>query len=249
MSETTFDTLQVEEHDDRLVVRISRPEARNAFNLLMIDELHEVCGRLEKGPKPLLVTGSNGIFAAGADIAELRERGRDEALMGINSRLFERIGRLAQPTVAAVDGIALGGGAELAFTCDIRMASPAAVFGSPEPGLGIIAASGGCWRLTELVGKSIAKQVLLGGRNLDAAEALRLGLVAEIVDSAKLLERAHALIDRMLKWSPIALRLTKLSIDAPGGHPLVDDLAQAVLFEGNDKRERMTAFLERRSPK
>ena len=84
---------------------------------------------------------------------------------GINSRLFDRIARLPLPTVAAVDGYALGGGAELAYACDIRLASPAAVFGNPEPGLGILAAAGACWRLGELVGRSVAKQVLLGGRD------------------------------------------------------------------------------------
>ncbi|MEV4704396.1 enoyl-CoA hydratase/isomerase family protein [Actinoplanes sp. NPDC049316] len=236
-------TLAIEEHADRVVVTLRRPEARNAINAAMIRELHDVCAGLEEHPRLLLITGAEGTFAAGADIGELRERGRDQALQGINSRLFDRIARLSLPTVAAVDGYALGGGAELAYACDVRLASPAAVFGNPEPGLGILAAAGACWRLRELVGASVAKQVLLAGRRLDADDAYRFGLVAEVVPAGELIERAHALLDRMARSGPLALRLTKLVADAPGGHPVTDDLAQAVLFESEDKRSRMDAFL------
>ena len=236
-------TLTVEERADRLVVTLCRPSARNAIDAAMVRELHGVCARLEDDPKLLLLTGDGGTFAAGADIGELRARGRDQALQGINSRLFDRIARLPLPTVAAVDGYALGGGAELAYACDLRLASPTAVFGNPEPGLGILAAAGACWRLRDLVGASVAKQVLLAGRRLDADDALRCGLVAEVVPTGDLLGRAHALLDRMARSGPLALRLTKLVADAPGGHPVADDLAQAILFESADKRERMDAFL------
>jgi enoyl-CoA hydratase len=236
-------TLAVQDGDDRVVVSLRRPEARNAINAAMVRELHEVCAAIEERPRLLLLTGDGGVFAAGADIAELRERGRDQALRGINSRLFDRIARLPMPTLAAVDGYALGGGAELAYACDLRLASPGAVFGNPEPGLGILAAAGATWRLRELVGASVAKQVLLAGRRLDAEDAYRLGLVAEIVPAGELVKRAHALLDRMAKSGPLALRLTKLVADAPGGHPVTDDLAQAILFESADKRARMDAFL------
>jgi enoyl-CoA hydratase len=236
-------TIAVQQSDDRVVVTLRRPEARNAINAAMVRELHGVCAALEERPRLLLLTGDGGVFAAGADIAELRERGRDQALQGINSRLFDRIARLPMPTLAAVDGYALGGGAELAYACDLRLASPSAVFGNPEPGLGILAGAGATWRLRELVGASVAKQVLLAGRRLDAEDAYRLGLVAEIVPAGELVKRAHALLDRMAKSGPLALRLTKLVADAPGGHPVTDDLAQAILFESADKRARMDAFL------
>ncbi|MED7924474.1 enoyl-CoA hydratase/isomerase family protein [Nonomuraea sp. LP-02] len=241
-----MNALVVDERDDRVVVTLNRPAARNAINAPMIDELHAVCALLERRPRLLLLTGAGGVFAAGADIAELRERGRDEALQGINSRLFDRIARLPMPTVAAVDGYAIGGGAELAYACDLRLATPATVFANPEPGLGIIAAAGACWRLAELVGTSVAKQVLLGGRRLDAEASLGCGLVTEIVPSGELLHAGHRLLDRMAALSPAALRLTKLVLDSPGLHPLADDLAQAVLFETEDKHTRMTEFLERR---
>ncbi|GII64348.1 putative enoyl-CoA hydratase/isomerase [Sphaerisporangium krabiense] len=239
-------TLILDERDDRVIVTLNRPAARNAINAAMIDDLHAVCDLLERVPRPLLLTGAGGAFAAGADIAELRARDRDKALQGINSRLFDRIARLPMPTVAAVDGYAIGGGAELAYACDVRLATPATVFGNPEPGLGILAAAGACWRLAELVGRSVAKQVLLAGRQLPAEAALACGLVADIVAPEELLGAAHRLLDRMTAWSPAALRLTKLVLDAPGVHPLADDLAQAVLFETEDKHDRMTKFLERR---
>jgi enoyl-CoA hydratase len=243
----TYETLRVEEREDRVVVTLHRPEARNAISGQMIDELHDVCEELERRPKLLLLTGHARVFAGGADIAELLRRGRDEALQGINSRLFERVRRLPLPTLAAVDGWALGGGAELAYACDLRIAGPDAVFGNPEPGLGILAAAGACWRLPELVGESVAKQVLLAGRNLDAPAALACGLVIDVVPAEKLLDEAHTLLDRMARSSATALRLTKLVVDAPGAHPVADDLAQAVLFEGQEKKDRMKRFLEKRS--
>jgi enoyl-CoA hydratase len=236
-------TIVVEELADRVVVTLHRPAVRNAIDAAMVRELHEVCAAVEEKPRLLLITGHGGTFAAGADIAELRDRGREQALQGINSRLFDRIARLPLPTVAAVDGYALGGGAELAYACDIRLASPSATFGNPEPGLGILAAAGATWRLRELVGASVAKQVLLAGRRLGAEDAYRLGLVTEIVPAGDLVARAHALLDRMARSGPLALRLTKLVTDAPGGHPVTDDLAQAILFESADKRARMDAFL------
>ncbi|MGY0063548.1 enoyl-CoA hydratase/isomerase family protein [Streptomyces sp. LZ34] len=247
MSGTVHETLLVEELEDRVVVALHRPEARNAISGRMIAELHEVCAELERAPKLLLLTGHGGVFAGGADIAELLQRGRDEALQGINSRLFERVRRLPMPTVAAVDGWALGGGAELAYACDIRIAGPDAVFGNPEPGLGILAGAGACWRLPELVGESVAKQVLLAGRNLDATAALAAGLVIDVVEPEELLGAAHTLLDRMARSSVTALRLTKLVVDAPAAHPVVDDLAQAVLFESQDKNDRMTRFMEKRN--
>lgn len=238
-------TIHIDEREDRLVVTLNRPEFRNAINVAMIEELHEVCADLERRPKLLLLTGAGSAFAGGADIAELLERNSDQALQGINARLFERMARLPLPTLAAVNGVALGGGAELAYACDLRVATLEASFGSPEPGLGIIAAAGACWRLTELVGKSVAKQVLLGGRTLDAQEALQFGLLSEVVHAADLVERAHQMLDQIARSSSRALRLTKLVVDAPDAQPLVGDLAQAILFDSDDKRFRMERFLER----
>ena len=238
-----MNTLVVEERPDRVAVTLAREKQRNAIDAEMIGELHEVCGLVEQHPRVLVISGQGEHFAGGADINELRARTRDDALRGINRNLFDRVASLPLPTIAAIRGYALGGGAELSYACDIRIASSTAMFGNPEPGLGIMAAAGASYRLPTLVGVSVAKQVLLGGRMLDADAALRCGLVMDVVDDP--LSSAHALADRMVRQSQLALKLTKTILDAPGSHPWADDIAQAVLFETEDKQRRMTAFLEK----
>lgn len=243
-SVATYAHIDLVDADDRYLVTLRRPAQRNAISGEMIAELHDACAVIERTPKPVLLTGHGEHFAGGADIAQLRERTRDDALAGINRNLFDRIAALPLPTVAAVPGYALGGGAELAYACDIRIASPTTVFGNPEPGLGILAAAGASYRLPSLVGMSVAKQVLLGGATLDADTALRHGLVQEIADDP--VAAANRIIDRIVRQSALALRFTKKIVDAPGDQPWVNDIAQAVLFEHTDKAERMTAFLERK---
>jgi enoyl-CoA hydratase/carnithine racemase len=240
-----FHTIEVAESDDRVTVVLNRPAQRNAIDAAMIAELHRVCERLEREPRLLLLTGRGDHFAGGADINELRARGRDAALAGINRTLFDRVAALRLPTVAVVNGYALGGGAELAYACDVRIATPTTVFANPEPGLGIMAAAGAAYRLPTLVGASLAKQVLLAGARIDAETALRSGLVLEIVTDGNHVQAGHELLDRMAGNSTLALRLTKLVVDATAPRPFADDLAQAVLFETADKYDRMTAFLEK----
>ncbi|WP_370039290.1 enoyl-CoA hydratase/isomerase family protein [Nocardioides sp.] len=238
--------LEVHESADRVVVQLARPEVRNAIDHQMVTELHGVCDLLEHVPRVLLLTGKGGTFAAGADISQLRERRRDDALRGINSALFDRIRRLPMPTIGLLDGFALGGGAELAYACDFRIGTPRLRIGNPEPGLGIMAAAGATWRLKELVGEPIAKEILLAGRVLDAEEARSAGLLNEIAEPDALLEAGHSWADRIARQSGLAVRLTKAAFHAPReAHPYLDDLTQAVLFETDEKQERMTAFLER----
>jgi enoyl-CoA hydratase len=240
--------LLVEESDDRLVVRLSRPEVRNAIDQQMVDELHKVCAQVEVQPKIVLLIGEGGTFAAGADIAQLKQRGREDALRGINSSVFDRVRRLPMPVIGLLDGHALGGGAELAYACDFRIGTPRVKIGNPEPGLGIIAAAGATWRLAELVGEPTAMEILLAGRVLGAEDALALRLLSEVVDAEELLAAGHRLADRIARQAPLAVRLTKASFRAPrAAHPFVDDLAQAVLFETQEKETRMTAFLTQRS--
>ncbi|MEV1288420.1 enoyl-CoA hydratase/isomerase family protein [Micromonospora sp. NPDC049679] len=242
-------SLDIEERGDRLVVTLNRPEKRNAIDAEMVSALHDVCARLEREPRLLLLTGgSEGIFAAGADIAQLRERGRLDALAAINSAIFARIRALPLPTVAAIDGPALGGGAELTYACDLRVCTERAVFGQPEVRLGILAGAGATHRLPALVGEARAKELLFTGRRVNAEEALRIGLVNRTVaDPADLLGTAHGLLDEIAKASGLALRLTKLAVDAPpGAHPQLDLVSQAVLFEDEEKRRRVTDFLDRK---
>lgn len=237
----------VEEHADRVVLRLNRPEVRNAIDAQMVEELHEVCSLLERDPRVALILGEGDVFAAGADIAQLRERRREDALRGINSGIFDRIRRLPMPVVALIDGYALGGGAELAYACDFRVGTTTTKIGNPETNLGILAAAGAAWRLAELVGEPLAKEILLTGRVLTAEECLEVRLLNEVVSPDDLLTTGHRWADSVAKQAPLAVRLTKAVFHAPrSAHPFVDDLAQAVLFETDEKHERMTAFLNRR---
>ncbi|WP_068170845.1 enoyl-CoA hydratase/isomerase family protein [Rothia sp. ND6WE1A] len=246
-----FQALTVDEREDRLLVRMNRPEVRNAIDAAMVSELHEVCRYLERTPKIMILTGceanGRGIFASGANIAQLRERRREDALLGVNSQIFDRIHKLPMPVIAAIDGYALGGGAELAYAADFRLGTPYIKMGQPETGLGIIAAAGALWRLKELVGEPVALEILMAGRILNAEEALELKLVTEIHDPAELLDAAHALADRVGKQDPLAVRITKRVFSAPpSAHPHIDELAQAILFESEAKFDRMQAFLDRK---
>lgn len=252
-------TLRIDDsRADRIVATLDRPEKRNAIDQELVDALHALCDRLEREPRILILTGTRvvsertgerrGVFAAGADIAQLRERRRDDALRGINSRLFDRIRALPMPVIAAIDGFALGGGAELAFAADFRIGTPALRMGQPETGLGIMAAAGAVWRLKELVGEPVALELLLTGRILDGAEAKAIGLVTELHEPEALLDAAHALADRIAAQDGLAVRLTKQVFRMPReAHPAVDELAQAVLFESAAKFERMDAFLTKSS--
>ncbi len=256
LSAAGFATLKVNESDDRITVALNRPEVRNAIDQLMVDELHAVCAYLESNPKVLILsgtaadpeTGAKGIFASGADIAQLRERRRDDALAGINSGIFDRLAKLPMPVIAALDGYALGGGAELAFAADFRIGTPELRMGNPETGLGIMAAAGATWRLKELVGEPVAKEILLAGKILKGEECLRVGLITEMVQGKDLLAAAEALADRIGKQDPLAVRITKSVFHAPReAHPVIDTLAQGMLFESQAKFDRMQAFLDRKN--
>lgn len=233
-------SLELEMCGTVLVVRLARIDKRNAIGLAMVEELHEVCRRVERDPTVVVVTGQAAIFAAEADIVELRDRGRADALRGINSGLFERIARLPLPTIAAVNGPAKGGGAELVYACDFCVATPAARFANPEVRLGIMPAASACWRLRELVGLPLARRVVLGGLVLEAQEAL----VDEVVEPEQLMGAALGLAEQLARAAPLALQPTKLALAAPiDAHPRIDDLAQAVLFETAEKRQRMDELL------
>jgi enoyl-CoA hydratase len=230
-------------------VRLNRPQVRNAIDQAMVTQLHQVCDQLEREPRVLMLSGGEGVFASGADIAELRQRGVADALRGINSGLFDRIAALPLPVIALVDGWALGGGAELALAADFRLATPRAVFGSPETALGIIPAAGALWRLRDAVGQGLTREMILAGRRLDAAQALAAGLVNAVYPADQLVQAGFELAGRIAKQDPLAVRLAKAAMAAPrAAHPLVDQLAQAVAFESPAKAQRMDAFLERRNP-
>ncbi len=240
------DPLLIERRDDRVLATLNRPERRNAIDLATIDALHELCAELEADPRTLILTGAGGDFAAGADIAQLRERRADDARRGINATAFLRVAELPMPVIAALDGYALGGGAELAYAADIRIATASLRIGNPETGLGILAAAGATWRLPEIVGHARAADLLLTGRALGADDALAWGLISAIHPPEQLLPAAHALADRIAANDPLATRHTKRALRAPRAeHPHIDGELQAELFESPEKERRMTAVLDR----
>jgi enoyl-CoA hydratase len=250
LAQEQFSTLLVEEREDRVVVLLNRPDVRNAIDQQMVDELHLVCAALEQNPKVLIIAGVDGVFASGADIAQLRERRRDDALQGINSTIFVRIAKLPMPVIAALDGYCLGGGAELAYAADFRIGTPSVRIGNPETGLGILAAAGASWRLKELVGEPLAKQILLAGLVLRAEDALAAHLITEIHEASELMDAAHSLADRVGRQDPLAVRITKSVFHAPAeAHPLIDQLAQGILFESQAKFDRMQQFLDKKTAK
>jgi enoyl-CoA hydratase len=239
-------------------ITIDRPETRNALSRRVVEEIHAALADLERSPtlRALVFTGAGGkAFVSGADIGEMRDRRRADALEGINSGLFARIERFPHPTVAAIVGWCLGGGLELALACDFRVAGESSRFGQPEVGLGIMAAAGGTRRLPALVGLAVARRLLYSAEVIDAREALRIGLVDRLVPDAEVPGETARLLEPILKQSREAVRRTKEAIlawvhrrpeEALGR---LDNEIQADLFEDPEKFARMDAFLAKRSRK
>jgi enoyl-CoA hydratase len=236
---------------------IDRPEVKNALDLDTVGQLRAALRALEADPAvgALIVTGAGETaFVSGADINSIRERGRDEGLAAINSSLFSDIERFPRPTIAAINGYALGGGCELALACDIRICAEGAKFGQPELGLGIIPGAGATQRLPRIIGMGRAKHLVLTGDIIDAKQALDWGLVSAVTPAGQLQIRARELAKKILRQGPLASRLAKLALNASArvdldSGLLIETLAQAVCYGSEDKIEGTTAFLEKRKPK
>jgi len=243
-------------HDGRIsTLTVNRPQVRNALDTATVAEFHRALDEVRDARATVLVITGAGdkAFVSGADVSAIRARKRDDALAGINSRLMSAVESHEAVTIAAVNGYALGGGCELALACDLRIAADNAVFGLPEPALGIIPGAGGTQRLPRVVGLGRAKEMILTGARWDAARALEVGLVSAVVPPADLARTAREWADRVLALGPLAVRLAKASLNASSQMPLAAGLAyesavQAITFESQDKHEGTTAFLEKRKP-
>ena len=243
-------------HDGRIsTLTVNRPQVRNALDTATVAEFHRALDEVRDARATVLVITGAGdqAFVSGADVSAIRARKRDDALAGINSRLMSAVESHEAVTIAAVNGYALGGGCELALACDLRIAADNAVFGLPEPTLGIIPGAGGTQRLPRVVGLGRAKEMILTGARWDAARALEVGLVSAVVPPADLARTAREWADRVLALGPLAVRLAKASLNASSQMPLAAGLAyesavQAITFESQDKHEGTTAFLEKRKP-
>jgi enoyl-CoA hydratase len=244
--------------DGRLArLTIDRPDVRNAIDRTTADEIRAAIDAMRSDPNvgALVITGGGDkVFVSGADIKDLKSRTYKSGLEGCNNALFQAIEEFDRPVIAAINGHALGGGLELALACDIRVAVDSARFGFPEVGLGIMPGAGGTQRLPRIVGMGKARELILTGELIDAAEAHRIGLVNRVVARGEFDGVVQALADKLLSRGPVALKLAKMALNMAAKTPMdagfqFEILAQSVLFETEDKNEGLNAFLEKRPPK
>ena len=250
-----YQTIRYEKNGNIGIATINRPEALNALNSTVISELEQLISEVEKDAElgAFIITGEGRSFVAGADIGEMSTltKAEGEAFGKKGNDVFRKLETLPVPTIAAVNGFALGGGCELSMSCDIRICADTAVFGQPEVGLGITPGFGGTQRLARLVGMGMAKQLIYTAKNIKADEALRIGLVNAVYPLAELMPAAEKLAETIAKNAPIAVRACKKAIN----DGLQVDMDRAVTieeklfgscFETADQKEGMGAFLEKR---
>jgi len=247
--------VEVERDGAIAVVLLNRPDALNALSDELMDELVTRLGELDREPEVrcIVLGGSERAFAAGADIGELAQATAIDLYYQRRVERWDAIRSLWTPLVAAVSGYCLGGGCELAMSCDLIVASESAEFGQPETGLGIIPGAGGTQRLTRAVGKPLAMDVILSGRRLSARDALVAGLVARVVAKEAWLDEAKRVARDIAEKGPVATRLAKESVNRAYETTLSAGLeaerrALYLAFASEDAQEGLTAFTEKRKP-
>jgi enoyl-CoA hydratase len=238
------------------LLRINRPRAMNALNYALMTELMDQLDHFDEQDDvgAMLITGNERAFAAGADIAEMADASSTDLLERGHIAPFDRIQNIHKPVIAAVSGWCLGGGNELAMSCDMIVASESAKFGQPEINLGVIPGAGGTQRLTRAVGKSVAMEMILNNRTLDAIEALHFGLVNRVVPNERYLEEALSLAQEIAARAPVAIRMGKESVNRAFETSLELGIAEErkalyFLFSSEDQKEGMQAFVEKREAK
>jgi enoyl-CoA hydratase/carnithine racemase len=236
-------------------VQLNRPETLNAMSPEMMVAIAEELERLDhdQGVRVIVLAGHDRAFAAGADLKLMRERSFQEAMAMPAARFWQRLGQVGLPMIAAVSGYALGGGCELALSCDLIVAAETARFGQPEIRVGILPGGGGTQRLTRIMGRQRAAELVLTGRQIDAAEARDLGFVNRVVAGGAWREAAAELAAEIAVRPPIAVRLAKRALTAAEEMPLSAGLStERRLYElamaTEDRVEGMSAFLEKREP-
>ena len=237
------------------VARLNRPDARNALSAELLERLTTLVEEWDRDPEVrcIVIAGSDDYFAAGADIKAMRERSFQEAMTTPTAGYWPRIAGVAPPMIAAVSGFALGGGCELALSCDMIVASETAEFGQPEITLGVIPGAGGTQRLARVAGKQRAMEMVLTGRRVDASEALAMGFVNKVAGTGDWLREAIDLAQVIARRPPIAVRLGKQAVQAADETALSAGIAQErrlyeLAMATEDRVEGMTAFIEKRKP-
>ncbi|MCG8504544.1 MAG: enoyl-CoA hydratase [Sphingomonadales bacterium] len=252
----TYETILVDKHEAVGVITLNRPDALNALNETLVNELDDALTRLEADDEigAMVITGSAKAFAAGADIKEMQPKGYLDVYLEDYNKNWECVSRCRKPVIAAVAGYALGGGCELAMTCDFIICADTAKFGQPEIKIGVIPAIGGSQRLTRFIGKSKAMDMVLTGRMMDAAEAERAGLVSRIVGAEELVDEAIKIAASIAELSRPAVFSAKEAVNRAYETTLAEGLKFErrlfhALFATEDKNEGMTAFVEKRTPR
>ena len=238
------------------LITINRPDKHNAISLATLDELQDAvrAAAANDAVRVIAITGAGGrAFASGSDLAEVVERDLRKALEPIVQGLAEQLERTPKPTIAAIDGICMGGGLEVALGCDLRVATPRSRFGTPEGKLGIIPGGGATQRLPRVVGKGWALEMLLMGDPIDAQRALQIGLVTRLVEPDELLPEVRRMAAHLAGFAPLVPRFMKAMVHYGMEASLVAGLAlekfaQGALCETDDKQEGLAAFLEKRPP-
>jgi enoyl-CoA hydratase len=237
------------------LVTLNRPGAMNALNNILVTELMNALAEFDhdQGVGAMVVSGNEKAFAAGADIKEMADKTMDEMKASDAVAVFGRICDIRKPVIAAVSGWALGGGCELAMSCDMVVASETARFGQPEITIGVIPGAGGTQRLTRAVGKVIAMEMVLNNRTLTAQEALQYGLVNRVVPPEQCLPEALSLAESIAAQAPLAVQAGKSMVNLAFEQSLESALKQERqtfygLFSSADQKEGMQAFIEKRKP-
>ena len=248
--------IHTEAHGAVGLIRLNRPEALNALNGQVMLEVVEAMEVFDRDPAigAIVLTGDERAFAAGADIKEMADLGTIEALQRGVHKLWRAIAGCPKPVIAAVSGYALGGGCELAMTCDIIVAGESARFGQPEVNIGIMPGGGATQRLTRAVGKYKAMKYILTGELFSAREAFEMGLASEVVPDPEVEGRAIDLARQIAALPPLAVQLAKEAVLAGMDAPLSSALAleaksSQILFSSQDQKEGMRAFIEKRKPR
>lgn len=252
-----YKTLLFEKKNNLGIIRMNNPDKLNALILQNIQEVSVLLDELEKDSeiRVVIITGQGKAFIAGADISYMRNLSAQEAVIysGNTIAIYEKMHKSPKVFIAAVNGYALGGGCEFAMACDIRVASGRAKFGLPEVSLGILPGGGGTQRLPHLVGIAKAKELILTGKTINAEEALKIGLINQIVPEDELLDNVLDLADQVLKNAPLAVAYAKECLNASQMGSLMDGIEFeknmfGLCFATKDQKEGMQAFMEKTTP-